>query len=78
MRQVRVVAAYRDRWGIGGQTVVGKEADVSTIEQLGHHKLAQLAVRKAQTISKLGGEQRQDHTNPTDPTAAVAPSGIER
>ncbi len=78
MSQVRVVAAYRDRWGVGGQTVVGREADVSTIEQLGHHKRAQLAAQKAQTISKLGGEQRQDHTNPTGLTAAVAPNGIER
>ncbi len=32
MSKVRVVAAYRDHWGIGGQTVVGREADVSSIE----------------------------------------------
>ncbi len=64
--------------GIGGQIVVGREADVSSIEQLGHHKRAQLAAQKAQTISKLGGEQRQDHANPTGPTATGAPNGIER
>jgi len=78
MSQVRVVAAYRDRWGIGGQTVVGREADVSTIEQLGHHKRAQVAAQKAQTISKLDSEQRQDHPTPTGPLAAVAPNSIER
>jgi hypothetical protein len=78
MSQARVVAAYRDRWGIGGQIVVGKEADVSTIEQLGHHKRAQLAAQKAQTISKLGGKQGRDHGQSTHPTTAVAPNGIER
>jgi len=77
MSQVRVVAAYRDRWGIGGQIVVGKEADVSTIEQLGHHKRAQLAAQKAQTISKLGGEQGRDHGESTRPTVAVSVQGIE-
>ncbi|MGH8996386.1 MAG: MobF family relaxase, partial [Acidimicrobiales bacterium] len=77
MSQVRVVAAYRDRWGVGGQAVVGREADVSTIEQLGHHKRAQLAAQKAQTISKLGAEQRQEHTNPTGPTAAVRSKTVE-
>jgi hypothetical protein len=78
MSQVRVVVAYRDRWGIGGQIVVGREADVSTIEQLGHHKRAQLAAQKAKTISKLGVEQRRDDTNPTGPTPEVAPNGIDR
>ena len=60
MSQVRVVAAYRDRWGIAGQIVIGKESDVSTIEQIGHHKRARLAQQKAQAISKLGREQRPD------------------
>ena len=77
MSQVRVVAAYRDRWGIGGQTVVGREADVSSIEQLGHHKRAQLAAQKAQTISKLGAEQGRDHGEPTHPPATVSVQGIE-
>ena len=78
MSRVRVVAAYRDRWGIGGQFLVGREADVSSIEQLGHHKRAQLAAQKAQTISKLSGEQGRGRGEPTYLTAAVAPNRVER
>jgi len=78
MSQVRVVAAYRDRWEIGGQTVVGREADVGSIEQIGHYKRAQLAAQKAQTISKLGGESGRDHTDPASPTVVVVPNGIDR
>lgn len=67
----------RSRGVRGGQTVVGREADVSTIEQLGHHKRAQLAAQKAQTISKLGGEQGRDHGEPTHAPATVSVQGIE-
>ncbi len=77
MSQVRVVAAYRDRWGIDGQTVVGNQADVPTIEQLGHHKRARLAAQKALTISKLATQQRHEPANPTPPTPDLTSAGIE-
>ncbi len=77
MSQVRVVAAYRDRWGIAGQIVIGKESDVSTIEQIGHYKRARLAQQKAQTISKLGREQRPDHASTPGPTTVISPRNIE-
>jgi len=78
MSQVRVVAAYRDRWAIDGLTVVGNQADVPTIEQLGHHKRARLAAQKALTISKLASQRGQDPASPTGPTADLVPIGIER
>jgi len=69
MSQVGVVAAYRDRWGPGGQTVVGRGADASTIEQLGHHMRAQLPGQKAPEGAddqQAHGGQNQEHTTPGD------------
>jgi conjugative relaxase-like TrwC/TraI family protein len=56
MLDARTVAAYRDRWNIGGQTVVDGPDDAGSVEQLGHQKRAQAAALRAVAISKHAHE----------------------
>ena len=44
IREVSTVAAYRDRWHISGQSALGKQGDVSSIEQTGQRQRALAAV----------------------------------
>jgi hypothetical protein len=77
LHEVRVVAAYRDRWNISGTTVVDGREEASSIEQIGHQKRAQAAAERALSISR---QARQDHRQiePTNLTIGVEQSkGVE-
>jgi conjugative relaxase-like TrwC/TraI family protein len=77
LHEVRVVAAYRDRWNISGMTVVDGREEASSIEQIGHQKRAQAAAQRALAISR---QARQQHgqSEPTDLTVGVEQSkGVE-
>jgi conjugative relaxase-like TrwC/TraI family protein len=54
-RRAATVAAYRERWSIRGDSVVGQSADVASIEQLGQHKRASAAVE--QTLALAHGSE---------------------
>ena len=75
IREVRVVAAYRDRWGTGGQAVVDRREDVRTIEQLGHRRRAQAAAARAMAITRQGHD-RQDNTGADVPSQSVETTGV--
>ncbi len=78
MHQVRVVAAYRERWNLTGAAPGGRPGTgVGTIEQIGHQKRAQAAAERALTISRQARQQHQHH-EPADLSVGVEPSkGIE-
>ena len=75
IREVRVVAAYRDRWGTGGKAVVDRREDVRTIEQLGHQRRAQAAAARALAITRQGNE-RQDGTGADSPSPLAETKGL--
>ena len=52
LREVCVLAAYRDRWSIGGTAAIGRREDASSIEQLSQHKRAQAAIDRALAITR--------------------------
>jgi len=51
LANVVTVAAYRERWNITGNTVIGREASVDSIEQLGQWRRASSAVKAAVRLS---------------------------
>ncbi|MCU4183842.1 relaxase domain-containing protein [Acidiferrimicrobium sp. IK] len=77
IHQVRVVAAYRERWNLAGAAPVDERDRASSIEQIGHQKRAQAAAERALTISRQVRQQHR-HREPEELTAAVEQSkGIE-
>ena len=77
LNEVRVVAAYRDRWNISGMTVVDSREKASSIEQIGHQKRAHAAAERALTISD---QARREHhqSQPVDVTVGIEQSrGVE-
>jgi hypothetical protein len=52
LKEVCVIAAYRDRWSITGPTVIGRRDDTSSLEQLGQHKRAQAAIARALALTR--------------------------
>jgi hypothetical protein len=66
LREVRIVASYRDRWSITGPTVIGRRDDASSVEQLGHHERAQAAVDRAVAITRAA-PQTQSQSEPSVP-----------
>jgi conjugative relaxase-like TrwC/TraI family protein len=50
LRAVSAVAAYRDRWQIGAESVLGAAGDMQSIEQRDQRRRAQVAVRRAQEV----------------------------
>jgi conjugative relaxase-like TrwC/TraI family protein len=52
LREVCVIAAYRDRWSVIGPTVIGRRHDTSSLEQLGQHKRAQAAIDRALALTR--------------------------
>jgi hypothetical protein len=62
MREVSTVAAYRDRWHITGESVLGKQGAVSSAEQTGQRQRAQAAAARAMAISGAGAEQQNIST----------------
>ena len=74
MREVSTVAAYRDRWHISGQSVLGKQGDVSSTEQVGQRQRALAAAARATAISSASQEQQ----NSFSPEVALeAQRGVE-
>ena len=51
LADVATVAAYRERWNITGNTVIGNEECVDSIEQLGQRRRASSAVKAAVRLS---------------------------
>jgi conjugative relaxase-like TrwC/TraI family protein len=52
LREVCTVAAYRDRWNITTLTVIGRQADATSVEQLGQRKRAQAAIDRAAALAR--------------------------
>lgn len=50
--EVRVVAAYRDKWGGAPDRALGAEAELSSLEQLAQHRLAATAAHRALRIAR--------------------------
>ncbi len=63
LRALTTVAAYRDRWHITGEGVLGKQGDVSSTEQIGQRQRAQAAAARALAISSVSVE-KQTGTGP--------------
>ena len=72
LANVATIAAYRERWNITGNTVIGKELDVDSIEQLGQWRRARVAARAAIKIG--GGDGTGDTGNIDATTRDPAPS----
>jgi ATP-dependent exoDNAse (exonuclease V) alpha subunit len=62
MRELSTVAAYRDRWHVTGQSVLGEQGDASSLEQTAQRQLAQTAAARAMAISDAGA-QNQNSAN---------------
>lgn len=73
--QVRVVAAYRDRWSVTCQSVLGRPDEVGTVEQLGHYKRALAAGRQARAISDRSWQN--DKTGIDAPAVGAQTRGVQ-
>ena len=49
MREISTVAAYRDRWHVAGEHIIGSQAGLSN-EQTGHSQRARAAAARAVAI----------------------------
>ena len=58
MRALSTVAAYRDRWHISGERVLGATADMTSIEQRDQRRKALAAAKRAQTLAPQIGLQQ--------------------
>jgi len=58
IREVSTIAAYRDRWHITGQSLVGRQSDMSSTEQTGQYQRALAAVARAAAIGSAALEQQ--------------------
>ena len=56
MRALSTVAAYRDRWHISGERVLGATADVASTEQRDQRRRALAAAERARAIA-VGPQQ---------------------
>ncbi|MHB1905145.1 MAG: hypothetical protein ACYCTG_13845 [Ferrimicrobium sp.] len=63
MANVATVAAYRERWNITGNTVIGKEECVDSIEQLGQWRRASSAVKAAIRLSNSTVDASETHVH---------------
>lgn len=76
--QAICVAAYRERWNIGGQTVIDRRDQATSIEQIGHQKRAQQAVQRAIALSHQDQERQTAVTaEEYDISVVRQPEGIE-
>jgi len=74
LAKVATVAAYRERWHVEGHTVIGKESNVGSMEQLGHWRRANLALKDAARLAKSSGDVSERPVQiGTDETTAVRP-----
>jgi conjugative relaxase-like TrwC/TraI family protein len=74
MREISTIAAYRDRWHLTNQSVLGKQGDVSSTEQSGQRQLAQAAAARAAAINCAALEQ---HSSFSPEVAVEAQRGVE-
>jgi len=74
VREVSTVAAYRDRWHISGQSTLGRQGDVSSIEQTGQRQRAQAAAARAIAIS---GARMEQQNSPSPEAAVEVQRGVE-
>jgi len=74
--ELRVVAAYRERWAITGPAPVGSEADAATIEQIGHYKRALAAAARADGLARGDSRGRVAAVIPA-PDHTVAQKGVD-
>jgi hypothetical protein len=71
MRALSTVAAYRDRWHITVEPVLGTLADVASTEQRNQRRRAQVAAERARAIALGTGHQQVD-------VGAELPLSVER
>ncbi len=76
LANVATIAAYRERWNMTGNAVIGKEASVDSIEQLGQWRRASSAVRAA--IRLGGGEIVVDTSDNLSVVNQVAEVSVTR
>jgi hypothetical protein len=74
MREVSTVAAYRERWGHTGRSVIGNESDASSIEQIGQHRRAQASVERALAIARA---EKAPQASPAREITVQAEKGVE-
>jgi conjugative relaxase-like TrwC/TraI family protein len=78
LHEVRVVAAYRERWNLAGAAPVDERDQASGIEQIGHQKRAQAAAERALAISRHARQEQQAISSPPELSVMVERSkGIE-
>ena len=75
MRQLDTIAAYRERWGITGGTILGNREPAST-EQEEHRHLAQQAIDTALQIRRSATARASGLGQPLD--RQLSREGIQR
>lgn len=74
LAKASTVAAYRERWHVEGHSVIDKESNVGSIEQLGHWRRANLALKEAARLAKSSGNVSGRPVQfGTDETTAIRP-----
>jgi conjugative relaxase-like TrwC/TraI family protein len=56
MADVATVAAYRERWSWDGTSLIGAQDSIHSIEQIGHHKRAQVAIDRVLRLTRADKE----------------------
>jgi hypothetical protein len=77
MAQLRVVAAYRDRWTLNGPAPVDTPEQARTLEQLGHQRRAHAATQRAVALATLPRQQPGELTIGL-PSVVVQHKAVER
>lgn len=77
LAQLRIVAAYRERWNITGPTPVDTPDQIGTIEQLGQQKRAQAAAQRALAFTSEARQQPAEVPVGL-PSVVIQPEGVER
>ena len=75
--QVRVVAAYRERWNLNGVAPVDELEQASSIEQVGHQRQAQAAAKHALTISRQARQLHAKQQTDELPAAIELLKGVD-
>ena len=75
MRALSAVAAYRDRWHVTAEQVLGTTADVASTEQRDQRRRALAAAERARAIAVPVGPQQVD---PGNEVPLVVERGVER
>jgi conjugative relaxase-like TrwC/TraI family protein len=62
LHEVSIIAAYRDRWHITGQRLVGGQSDVGSTEQMDQRQLALSAAERARRVCSFTNQQQASAT----------------